>query len=288
MPDTCRTTRKRVPGGSAPESADTGAAGANCIQIARALVGTSAAQLASHFGGALEAEQARVTAHPTRTLEEVSLALRVAIGWFRGNERDSLQAGRALSNEDPGLEDLVRTYLALRSEWESREARKVAAVTSLNAPRGCTARPAEAGTVAPSASGPDKHRRALLVDDASEILITVGAFLGDLGFEVIQASDGDRALRILAGDPGIDLLVTDHAMPNLSGKDLALLARERLPRLRTLIITGFPNAQELGTLPPGVALLAKPFRLAELAASVQRLFDAGQLGCDAQHPVGAA
>ncbi|HJS88316.1 MAG TPA: response regulator [Acetobacteraceae bacterium] len=288
MPNAARTIGNRAPGGSASESADADAAKANYTRIACALVGTSAAQLASYIGNVPESEQARVTAHPTRTLEELSRALRVAIGWFQRNERDSLQTGQATPSKNPGLAALVRTYLALQSEWEIRESLRLAADMSRNAERGRIASSADAKAVASSAPGPAMGRRALLVDDASEMLITVEAFLGALGFEVVQASNGDRALQILASDPGINLLMTDHAMPDLSGKDLVLLVRERFPRLRTLVITGFPNAQELGTLPPSVALLTKPFRRAELAVCIQRLFNASQSGCGAHGLIGAA
>ena len=58
--------------------------------------------------------------------------------------------------------------------------------------------------------------RILVVDDAQDVLVAVGAFLTREGCLVVKASDGEEALRLIASDPLISLLVTDFIMPGLS------------------------------------------------------------------------
>ena len=122
---------------------------------------------------------------------------------------------------------------------------------------------------------------ALLVDDPPDVLVTTGAFLEAAGFDVVQACSGDEALTILATDRTFELLVTDYAMPGLNGLDLATKAREQLPTLKVLIITGFPSVTGLADRHSSIALLAKPFRRAELISQVRSLFDSGQTGLPA-------
>ena len=82
---------------------------------------------------------------------------------------------------------------------------------------------------------------ALLVDDNAEVLVTIGAFLAAAGFDVVPAHNGDEALAHLASGRMFVLMVTDYAMPGISGVDLATQALERLPALKVLVITGFPS-----------------------------------------------
>jgi CheY-like chemotaxis protein len=117
----------------------------------------------------------------------------------------------------------------------------------------------------------DQH--LLLVDDAADVLVSVGAFLVNAGFVVRKIASGDEALAIIAGDPRIAVLVTDFAMPGLNGAELIAQATQIRPGLKTLVITGYPNADGLSALPPQTAVLAKPFRKTALIAMVKSLFD---------------
>ncbi len=119
---------------------------------------------------------------------------------------------------------------------------------------------------------------ALLVDDHPDVLVSVGAFLDAAGFEVVRAHSGDEALAWLGSGQTFALLVTDYAMPGMDGADLAKQAVELLPGLKVLIITGYPSDAGLFDRPPGVALLAKPFRRTALIAMLQSMFAAGQTG----------
>jgi CheY-like chemotaxis protein len=118
-------------------------------------------------------------------------------------------------------------------------------------------------------SGTGSH--VLVVDDVSDVLVSVTAFLVTAGFMVTTAADGDAALRLIATDPLIGVLVTDFAMPGLSGVDLITQATQLRPELKCLLITGYPGADGLADLPPGVEVLAKPFRRAALIERVSVL-----------------
>jgi CheY-like chemotaxis protein len=112
------------------------------------------------------------------------------------------------------------------------------------------------------------HQHILVVDDVSDVLVSVTAFLVSAGFVITTAPDGDTALRLLADDPRIGVLVTDFVMPGLTGADLIVQAMQLRPNLRALLITGYPNAEGLAELPNGVEVLAKPFRRAALIERV--------------------
>lgn len=118
---------------------------------------------------------------------------------------------------------------------------------------------------------------SLLVDDAPDVLTTTGVFLEAAGFDVVRASNGDAALASLASGRKFALLVTDYAMPGLNGVELATRALRTLPELKVLIISGFPGTDSLSQLPPGVALLVKPFRRAALIAQLKSWFRTEQI-----------
>jgi signal transduction histidine kinase len=108
--------------------------------------------------------------------------------------------------------------------------------------------------------------QVLLVDDHDEVRATTLGMLEDLGHTVADAPSSAEALRLLDGQLiGWDLLVTDFAMPHMSGIQLVKEARKRHADLPALIITGYAESEAIGERPDDVAVLAKPFSLEELA-----------------------
>jgi CheY-like chemotaxis protein len=109
----------------------------------------------------------------------------------------------------------------------------------------------------------------LIVDDVSEVLELVAAILADLGYDVVCASDGARALEILEDGRRFDLLFTDVMMPGLHGFELARRAKAMQPSLRVIYLTGYS-----ATLPDDAEtfgpVLKKPFRVNELQAAVRQ------------------
>ena len=105
-------------------------------------------------------------------------------------------------------------------------------------------------------------RVILVVDDDTLVLHSAAAMLEDLGHRVLQASSGKHALHLLTRHPDIELLITDHAMPNMTGAELAATVRKNSPSLPIVLATGYAE------LPVGTAStltrLAKPFTQREL------------------------
>lgn len=106
---------------------------------------------------------------------------------------------------------------------------------------------------------------ALLVDDEDLVRASTADMLADLGFDVIEARSGEEALRLLDQDAKIDLLVTDHIMPQMTGAELAHAAMQRRPGLRILVVSGYSDAIGLSSALPR---LEKPFRQSDLAAQI--------------------
>ncbi|MGE4044044.1 MAG: response regulator [Acetobacteraceae bacterium] len=116
--------------------------------------------------------------------------------------------------------------------------------------------------------------RVLLVDDDALVRNVLVVGLKDAGFEVEEAPDGLSALVRLDHGERPDVLVTDFAMPGMTGASLIEEARRRMPNLPVLLMTGYADnrilsAIEFGADPPS-AFLRKPVRPDELA---QRLRD---------------
>jgi CheY-like chemotaxis protein len=101
--------------------------------------------------------------------------------------------------------------------------------------------------------------------------VSVTAFLVSAGFVVTTAADGNAALRLIASDPLIRVLVTDFVMPGMTGVDLIAQAIQARPGLKALLITGYPHADGLADLPAGIPVLTKPFRRAALIEQVSVL-----------------
>jgi len=111
-------------------------------------------------------------------------------------------------------------------------------------------------------------KRALLVEDSPDVLLGVAAFLEGAGMEVIKATNGDDALRIAATDEMLDVIITDYAMPGLSGVDLLVQLASLQPTLPGIIISAYAEAIPVKALPEHTRLLRKPFRRKVLIGNV--------------------
>jgi two-component system, cell cycle response regulator CpdR len=131
--------------------------------------------------------------------------------------------------------------------------------------------PEPAAAAAPSSQSSPAVPHVLVVDDSADVLVAIGAFLLSEGFVVVSAADGDTALRLIASDPQIGILVTDFVMPGLSGVDLITQALKMHPGLKAVLITAYPGADGLAELPSHIKVLAKPFRRSVLINQVKNL-----------------
>jgi PAS domain S-box-containing protein len=114
--------------------------------------------------------------------------------------------------------------------------------------------------------------RILLVDDHAEVRSTTAAVLVDLGHRVVEAANGTEALKALRdGDCDYDLMISDYAMPHLSGTEFLREARELCPGVPALIITGYAETNAISDRPDGVEVLLKPFTANRLEAELSRI-----------------
>jgi signal transduction histidine kinase len=124
---------------------------------------------------------------------------------------------------------------------------------------------------APRQTKPVRELRILLVDDHAEVRSTTAAVLEELGHEVIEAENGKEALTALQnGAAGCDILVSDYAMPNISGTEVVRHARRLRPGMPALIITGYAEAEAVHGRPEGVEILLKPFTPSALEDAMAR------------------
>ena len=116
----------------------------------------------------------------------------------------------------------------------------------------------------------------MLVDDEDATRDRIYRPLERAGYCVVTAKDFDGAVETYHKHQGrIDLLVTDVALPGLSGCDLAIALREEDPALRVLLISGYTGAELLqfyGVHLTDVHFVQKPFRLDDLLQRVTFLF----------------
>ena len=132
----------------------------------------------------------------------------------------------------------------------------------------------------PDAVGPDADidvatdlpagLHVLLVEDDAEVRSVAQRFLAALGCSVTACANGEQARHELRPDAGIHMLITDIALgPGMRGTELAELARQRLPALPVLLMSGYASA--LLEAPPGWELLRKPYTRAELGRAMARV-----------------
>lgn len=128
-------------------------------------------------------------------------------------------------------------------------------------------------TVVPemASNAPDASRRAklLFVDDDFLISLSTTSLLEDLGHTVVTVSSGAEALDVLrAGEP-IDMMITDYAMPGMTGLQLAEEARALRPGLPILLATGYADLPTKSSFE--LPRLNKPYRQTQLAEHIQGL-----------------
>jgi len=121
------------------------------------------------------------------------------------------------------------------------------------------------------------NRTILIVDDEAEILRVLERGLTHEGFHVITLRSADAAIQAFtAMSPRPDLLIADVVMPGMSGPMLAERLRTIEPGLRVLFMSGYDstNVVRRYVVERGFSLIAKPFTVAELKATIQVTLEA--------------
>ncbi len=114
--------------------------------------------------------------------------------------------------------------------------------------------------------------RVLVVEDEFLIRLTLVEALSDEGFEVLEADTGDAALSILQSGPSISLLLTDIQLPgSLNGNALATKARETLPDLPVIFMTGRLDSVDDARRSTRDVFISKPYTLVDICQAAKRL-----------------
>lgn len=109
-------------------------------------------------------------------------------------------------------------------------------------------------------------RHVLLVDDDPEVSLAVDRELAELGCETVVARSGEDALRLLAEDVRIDVLLTELRLPDIDGRELAWAVAQKRPFVRIAFMGQAPPGEPLD--PRDAPLLIKPFSSTALAKAL--------------------
>ena len=122
---------------------------------------------------------------------------------------------------------------------------------------------------------PGGSETVLLVDDNSSVRNSVHRVLSDCGYKVLEAVHGPDALKLAERQKAerIDLLLTDLALPGMSGRELARQLRAIRPNLKVLYITGYNHKHNAEDWHESVVLFRKPFTGSELARKLREVLD---------------
>lgn len=114
-----------------------------------------------------------------------------------------------------------------------------------------------------------KASTILVVDDDALIAMSTVDMLEELGHKVLEANSGKTALVMIENNPNIDLMITDHAMPGMTGSELAKAVRMMRPNLPILLASGYAD------LPDGAGIelprLGKPYTPNQLVKELSKL-----------------
>jgi signal transduction histidine kinase len=116
----------------------------------------------------------------------------------------------------------------------------------------------------------------LVVEDDPDVRTMTVALLKDIGYEILEASDADSALKMLATSSRINMLFTDVVLPGgMNGPKLAAEIRRQRPGIAVLYTSGYTENAIVhqGQVDEGIELLNKPFSRSDLARKIRAVLD---------------
>jgi CheY-like chemotaxis protein len=118
---------------------------------------------------------------------------------------------------------------------------------------------------------PGASRRVLVVDDESGVREVLARLLERAGHQAVLAGDGPAALDLLERGEPFDVIVSDHAMPGMSGRELLEWVATAFPRVRRVLMSGFADDEHVraSLAATGARLLPKPFTLAAVRHALE-------------------
>ncbi|HTZ98295.1 MAG TPA: ATP-binding protein [Terriglobales bacterium] len=157
---------------------------------------------------------------------------------------------------EPGMGTTFKIYLP---KAESQKAKQTKADVDQDSPQG--------------------HETLLLVEDESPVRQSTRDFLTRNGYTVLEAQNGEEALRVSREYCGpVHLLISDVVMPKMSGPLLAEQLSAERPQMKTLFVSGYAESTVLqhGKIDVTARFLQKPFGLKALAQKVREVLDEKQ------------
>jgi CheY-like chemotaxis protein len=208
-------------------------------------------------GEGMDAETLARAVEPFFTTKGVGIGTGLGLSMVQGTAEQL--GGRLRLDSQPGKGTTAEIWLPAATE------------NMPEAPRPSSAEPAPAAP----------NLKVLAVDDDPLVLMNTVATLEDLGHEVFEANSGRRALDIIAGGAAVDLVISDQAMPGMTGVQLIAAIRANHPDMPAILATGYAE------LPAGSAndlvKLDKPFLKADLARAIAGIM-AGRAAASEHHP----
>jgi PAS domain S-box-containing protein len=186
-------------------------------------------------------------ADPFFTTKGVGKGTGLGLSMVQGIAEQS--GGQLILTSQPGKGTTAEIWLPVLIESEERETKAV--VPEMEMPMS------------------ERPLKVLAVDDDALVLLNTTIMLEELGHVALEAHSGDAALRILADHDDIDLVITDQAMPRMTGLALAAELGRLRPNLPVVLASGYADIEEVRLMK--LPRLAKPFGQAELARMISRL-----------------
>jgi CheY-like chemotaxis protein len=115
-----------------------------------------------------------------------------------------------------------------------------------------------------------------VIDDEPVVRMLIVEVLEQAGYTALEAEDGPSGLKIIDSEARIDLLITDVGLPGgMNGRQVSDAARVSRPDLKVLFVTGFAENAAVagGHLEPGMAVITKPFVMADLANTITEMIE---------------
>jgi two-component system, cell cycle sensor histidine kinase and response regulator CckA len=111
----------------------------------------------------------------------------------------------------------------------------------------------------------------LLVEDEESLRVLIAGLLESNGYKVLQASEGEEAIKLVKENGPMHLLMTDVVMPGMSGSELANTLRASVPDFKLLFISGYTGdlISQHGVIETDATLLEKPFTRHTLLSKVK-------------------
>jgi DNA-binding response OmpR family regulator len=115
--------------------------------------------------------------------------------------------------------------------------------------------------------------RMLIIEDTEEVLSALCKYFNQKGYEVISASNGLDALKMIENEKDtLDIIITDLVLPNISGVAVISIVKKKYPEIPVIAITGWGEHPEaLAKEANADIVLEKPFKLPELEKAARTL-----------------